>query len=143
MPIDLGGNEDKLKAEIEKSITKNEDVKRIAQNKCAMRESAMQSKEHWNSIYTSKSSDRVSWFQTPAKLSLQLINETGVLADSSIIDVGSGASTLVEDLLDSGFSQITVLALSAVSLVSAQTRLGRLAQVVQLWEDTITEVKFT
>src|SRR3546814_3888048 len=112
MPIDLGGNEDKLKAEIEKSITKNEDVKRIAQNKCAMRESAMQSKEHWNSIYTSKSSDRVSWFQTHAKLSLQLINETGVLADASIIDVGGGASTLVDDLLDSGFSQITVLDLS-------------------------------
>src|SRR3546814_10130112 len=109
MPIDLGGNEDKLKAEIEKSITKNEDVKRIAQNKCAMRESAMQSKEHWNSIYTSKSSDRVSWFQKHAKISLQLINETDVLADASIFDVGGGASTLVDDIFDSGFSQITVL----------------------------------
>src|SRR3546814_14086389 len=89
-----------------------------------MIESAMQSKEHWNSIYTSKSSDRVSWFQTHAKLSLQLINETGVLADASIIDVGGGASTLFDDLLDSGFSQITVLDLSAVALVAAQQRLG-------------------
>src|SRR3546814_8507250 len=101
----------------------------------------MQSKEHWNSIYTSKSSDRVSWFQTHAKLSLQLINETGVLADASIIDVGGGASTLVDDLLDSGFSQITVLDLSAVALVAAQQRLGSHAQAVQWMEANITEVQ--
>src|SRR3546814_6931760 len=101
----------------------------------------MQSKEHWNSIYTSKSSDRVSWFQTHAKLSLQLINETGVLADASIIDVGGGASTLVDDLLDSGFSQITVLDLSAVALVAAQQRLGSRAQAVQWMEGNITEVQ--
>src|SRR3546814_19548352 len=106
-----------------------------------MIESAMQSKEHWNSIYTSKSSDRVSGFQTNAKLSLQLINETGVLADASIIDVGGGASTLVDDLLDSGFSQITVLDLFAVALVAAQQRLGSRAQAVQWMEASITEVQ--
>lgn len=101
----------------------------------------MQSKEHWEAVYTSKSSERVSWFQTHAKLSLQLINETGVLADASIIDVGGGASTLVDDLLDSGFSNITVLDVSATALAAAQQRLGSRAQAVQWMEVNITELQ--
>ncbi len=122
-------------------MTKNEDIKRNAQHKCAMKKSAMQSKEHWENVYTSKTSDRVSWFQTHAKLSLQLINETGVLTDASIIDVGGGASTLVDDLLDSGFSKITVLDLSATALATAQQRLGSRAQAVQWMEADITKIQ--
>ncbi|HEY9280083.1 MAG TPA: class I SAM-dependent methyltransferase [Eoetvoesiella sp.] len=101
----------------------------------------MQSKEHWDTIYTSKSSDHVSWFQTHAKLSLQFINETGLLADASIIDVGGGASTLVDDLLDKGFSKITILDLSATALAVAQQRLGSRSQTVQWMEANIVEVQ--
>ena len=101
----------------------------------------MQSKEHWETVYASKSSDRVSWFQTHAKLSLQLINETGALADASIIDVGGGASTLADDLLDKGFSKITVLDLSATALAVAQQRLGSRSQTVQWMEANIIEVQ--
>ncbi|MGX5660908.1 class I SAM-dependent methyltransferase [Castellaniella ginsengisoli] len=101
----------------------------------------MQSKEHWDTVYASKSSDHVSWFQPHAKLSLRLIKETGVPADASIIDVGGGASTLVDDLLDSSFSNITVLDLSATAMTAAQQRLGSRACAVQWMEANITEVQ--
>ncbi len=57
----------------------------------------MRIKEHWEQVYTTKPTDGVSWFQEHAELSLRLIRETGV--SGSIIDVGGGASTLVDDLL--------------------------------------------
>lgn len=101
----------------------------------------MQSKEHWEAIYTAKSSDHVSWFQTHAKLSLNLISETGVPTGASIIDVGGGASTLVDDLLDDGFSRITVLDLSAAAMAATQQRLGPRARAVQWMEANITEVR--
>lgn len=62
----------------------------------------MQSKDHWENIYSTKSSDSVSWFQEHAAHSIQLIKETQVPVTASIIDIGGGASTLVDDLLKAG-----------------------------------------
>lgn len=62
----------------------------------------MQSKDHWEQVYTTKASSGVSWFQEHARQSVELIQQTGAAPDSSIIDVGGGASTLVDDLLDGG-----------------------------------------
>ncbi|MBI5256081.1 MAG: class I SAM-dependent methyltransferase [Burkholderiales bacterium] len=84
----------------------------------------MSTKDHWERVYTTKATDRVSWYQPHADQSLRLIHETGLPRDASIIDVGGGASTLVDDLLHDGYSALTVLDLSAAALATARARLG-------------------
>ena len=69
-------------------------------------------KEHWEKVYQTKQPQAVSWFQEHATRSLELIRSIGTRLDASIIDVGGGASTLVDDLLHDGFNQVTVLDLS-------------------------------
>ena len=98
----------------------------------------MQSKEHWEQVYSAKAPDAVSWFQDHATLSLRLIRATGVPPSGSIIDVGGGASTLVDDLIAAGFSDVTVLDLSRAALTAATSRLGGKASQVQWLEADIT-----
>ena len=100
----------------------------------------MQSKEHWEHAYSSKATDSVSWFQKHADLSLHLIEETGVSAAAAIIDVGGGASTLVDDLLAKGYTNLTVLDLSRAALLAAEKRLGPGARLVTWLEADITRV---
>lgn len=100
----------------------------------------MQPKQHWEEVYTTKSTDSVSWFQPHAGLSLDLIKATGVAKDAGIIDVGGGASTLVDDLLADGYSDLTVLDLSAHAMEAARERLGKDESKVRWIEADITEV---
>ncbi len=102
----------------------------------------MQSKDHWEKVYTTKSTDAVSWFQEHAENSLRLIQETGVGLDAAIIDIGGGASTLVDDLLAKGYSNLSVLDLSAAAMLAAQKRLGVQASLVKWLEADITKVEF-
>lgn len=81
-------------------------------------------KEHWEKVYQTKQSDAVSWFQEHATRSLELIRSIGTPLNASIIDVGGGASTLVDDLLNDGFKHVSVLDLSASALEVARNRLG-------------------
>jgi ubiquinone/menaquinone biosynthesis C-methylase UbiE len=81
-------------------------------------------KEHWEKVYQTKQPDAVSWFQEHATRSLELIRSVGTSSDANIIDVGGGASTLVDDLLGSGFKNVSVLDLSASALEVARQRLG-------------------
>lgn len=90
----------------------------------------MQSKEHWEKVYTTKATDAVSWFQEHAENSLKLIQKTGVPLSAAIIDIGGGASTLVDDLLVKGYSNLSVLDLSAAALSASQNRLGTKANDV-------------
>lgn len=99
----------------------------------------MQSKDHWEKVYTTKATDTVSWFQPHAGLSLDLIEASGVSHDAAIIDVGGGASTLVDDLLANGYTDLSVLDLSAAALAAAQMRLGSRASKVQWIEADITK----
>jgi ubiquinone/menaquinone biosynthesis C-methylase UbiE len=101
----------------------------------------MHSKDHWEKVYTSKATDAVSWFQPHAELSLKLIKSTGAGKDAAIIDVGGGASTLVDDLLTEGYSDLTVLDLSANALDVARNRLGERANKVHWLEADITQVE--
>lgn len=101
----------------------------------------MQSKEHWENVYTTKAADEVSWFQEHAALSFKLIREAGVPLTASIIDVGGGASTLVDDLLANGYENVTVLDLSGAALATAKARLGVQASNVQWLEANIIETK--
>jgi len=99
----------------------------------------MQSKDHWEKVYTTKATDAVSWFQPHADLSVGLIEATGVGIDAAVIDVGGGASTLADDLLARGYTSLTVLDLSAAALAAARNRLGSQASRVQWIEADITK----
>lgn len=101
----------------------------------------MESKEHWEQVYTAKAPTEVSWFQEHAELSLKLIRDAAVPMSASIIDVGGGASTLVDDLLAEGRDRLTVLDLSAVALATARDRLGARASSVQWIEGDILEAE--
>jgi SAM-dependent methyltransferase len=97
----------------------------------------MEAKKHWEQVYSTKATDAVSWFQPHAATSLRLITDFGVPANAPIIDVGGGASTLVDDLLDNGYGDVTVLDLSATALAAARARLGERAGRVRWREGDI------
>jgi|SRR6185436_17457676 len=101
----------------------------------------MQSKSHWENIYAAKDITQVSWFQQHPELSLQFIEQTGVDKAGQIIDVGGGASTLVDDLLANGYDNVTVLDISGAALQVAQQRLGQLASKVTWLEASIIEAE--
>lgn len=85
---------------------------------------------HWDRVYTEKRAEEVSWRQDEPALSLKLILRTGVGRDAPIIDIGGGASTLVDHLLLGGFRDLTVLDIAAPGLEQAKARLGDQAQTV-------------
>jgi 2-polyprenyl-3-methyl-5-hydroxy-6-metoxy-1,4-benzoquinol methylase len=101
----------------------------------------MQNKSHWENIYTTKDSTQVSWFQQHPEMSLQLIKKTGLSRKGQIIDVGGGASTLVDDLLADGYANVTVLDISGAALHVAQQRLGPMASNVTWLEASILDVE--
>ena len=100
----------------------------------------MQSKVHWENVYSTKAADEVSWFQSHAERSIKLIRDAGIPPTASIIDVGGGASTLVDDLLATGYEDITVLDLSGEALATARSRLGARASEVRWLEANILEI---
>ncbi len=101
----------------------------------------MESKSHWERVYSSRAADAVSWYQPHATRSLDLIRKVAGDAASRIIDVGGGASTLVDDLLAGGMSNLTVLDISTAALQVAQRRLAGQARHVQWIAADITQVQ--
>ena len=81
-------------------------------------------KKHWNLIYESKDLQETSWFQPTPSDSLRFIEELNLQKSASIIDVGGGESLLVDHLLELGYSDISVLDVSAVAISKAKQRLG-------------------
>ncbi len=98
----------------------------------------MDFKSHWENVYKTKNADQVSWFKPHLSMSLGLILGTKIDKHDPIIDVGGGASTLVDDLLSEGFMDITVLDISSESLEVAKKRLGKKALKVHWMTDDIT-----
>jgi ubiquinone/menaquinone biosynthesis C-methylase UbiE len=84
----------------------------------------MDRKAHWEHVYATKQANTVSWYQTHAQLSLELIESVAPGRTSAIVDVGGGASVLVDDLLAAGYANLTVLDISGVALDQARLRLG-------------------
>ena len=66
----------------------------------------------WENVYQSKEEAETSWYEDRPQVSLDLIAATGATIDAAIVDVGAGASRLVDCLLEQGFRRITVLDLS-------------------------------
>jgi len=85
---------------------------------------------HWETVYETKGEREVSWFQEDPAPSLELIALAGATASSAIVDIGGGASRLVDALLAKGYRNMTVLDLSSAALDAARTRLGRAADHV-------------
>ncbi|MCA6113476.1 class I SAM-dependent methyltransferase [Bradyrhizobium sp. WSM 1738] len=79
---------------------------------------------HWENVYATKGENEVSWFQQSPAPSLELIEQAGVTHTSAIIDIGGGASRLVDHLVEQGFEDVTVLDLSAAALTAARSRLA-------------------
>lgn len=84
-------------------------------------------REHWDGVYTTKGETEVSWYQPRPERSLAFIKFTAPSLSDSILDVGGGASTLVDELLAQGYTDLTVLDVSEAALARSKTRLGRQA----------------
>ena len=102
----------------------------------------MQNKDHWERVYSTKAPDNVSWYQAHADMSMRLIHTSGLGRDAAIIDVGGGASTLVDDLVEEGYANLTVLDLSGAALSESQRRLGAHAASVRWIVADITRTEF-
>jgi len=100
----------------------------------------MSQKKHWEQVYSTKQSDKLGWYEPHLQTSLNWIKKLGLAVDSPIIDVGGGASTLVDDLLDAGYRKITVLDISEKALSSIKARLGKMAELVTWLDGDITSV---
>lgn len=93
---------------------------------------------HWQTVYLTKGEQQVSWSQADPQPSLRLIESAAPGRDASIIDIGGGASRLIDALLASGFHDLTVLDLSEAALASARERIGAAGAAVRWVADDAT-----
>jgi len=90
----------------------------------------MSEHEHWEGVYGQKAADQVSWYRPHLDRSLTFIEGAALPKAAAFIDVGGGASTLVDDLLERGHSNVTVLDISETAIACAKRRLGPRADQV-------------
>ena len=93
----------------------------------------MQTREHWDTIYRDKAANSVSWYQTNSGQSLRLLDELNIANSASLIDVGGGASNLVDALLERGWKDLTVLDIAESALRVVRERLAERAATVE-WQ---------
>lgn len=96
--------------------------------------------DHWESVYRAKRPDAVSWYAPHLSTSLELLRRAGLNKHSRIIDVGAGASTLVDDLLDLGVKSIVAVDLSAAALAIARERLAERGNQVRWIVEDVTQL---
>ncbi|MFI5116035.1 MAG: class I SAM-dependent methyltransferase [Terriglobales bacterium] len=101
----------------------------------------MDATTHWDKVYTTKAPDAVSWYRPHLETSLALIERAAEARSASILDVGGGESTLVDDLLLRGYENITVLDVSQTAIELTKGRLGPAAEQVRWLVADITEVE--
>ena len=101
----------------------------------------MDAKTHWDRVYATKTPNAVSWYRRHLDRSLALIERAVPERSASIIDVGGGESTLVDDLLLRGYANITVLDISQGAIDVTRSRLGSAADQVRWIAADITEVE--
>jgi SAM-dependent methyltransferase len=101
----------------------------------------LDSKSHWETVYRTKQANEVSWYQAKPTISLDLIRRTVPDLSARIIDIGGGASSLVDELLRTGYSRITVLDISPAALAQAQQRLKALTSAIHWLEADVLTAK--
>jgi len=99
----------------------------------------METKLHWERIYTSKKSEEFSWTQDPPATSISFLKGFEIPKSAPIIDIGGGESKLVDYLLNEGYTDVTVLDISEKALDRAKARLGEKAVKVNWIVSDITE----
>lgn len=92
----------------------------------------MDSQEHWEQVYSTRLAEKLGWYKPRLETSMAWIEELDIDKGAPIIDVGGGASTLVDDLVDAGYESITVLDVSEGALALSRKRLGRQSDLV-MW----------
>ena len=90
---------------------------------------------HWSDVYARRAAAEVSWYQPEATPSLEMIEACGVPTSTPVVEVGAGASTLVDGLLARGFSDVTLVDLAARALERTRERLGDRAEVTYVTAD--------
>jgi 2-polyprenyl-3-methyl-5-hydroxy-6-metoxy-1,4-benzoquinol methylase len=90
----------------------------------------MSRQHHWETVYGTRTEEKLSWHQDTPAISLEMMRETGITSASSVIDIGGGTSRIVDSLLAMGLRDISVLDLSQNALTAAQRRLGDSAATV-------------
>jgi SAM-dependent methyltransferase len=98
-------------------------------------------KEHWEKVYGTRQPDEVSWFQLYPASSMEFVKAFKLTRDTAIIDVGGGDSRFADSLLEAGFTDITVLDISAKAIARAQARLGKKAELVKWIVSDILDFK--
>ncbi len=94
--------------------------------------------QHWEAIYEQKTPTEVSWYQREPSASLKWIEQRGMPPDAAVLDVGGGTSMLVDALLARGYTDTTMLDISAAALDTSRRRLGLLARVKWVPADLLT-----
>jgi SAM-dependent methyltransferase len=100
--------------------------------------SASDRQAHWQNVYTTKAEREVSWFQDRPSISLEFIEAAKAGQDAAIVDIGGGASRLVDALLEAGYRNLTVLDLSEAALAASQKRIGAQAASVKWLTGDVT-----
>jgi hypothetical protein len=98
-------------------------------------------RNHWDEVYGRRAANELSWFEGRPSRSLEMIAATGVDPAAALIDVGGGASTLVDELLAKAFSDVTVLDVSKEVLAKVSVRLGERHPHVALIQQDITSFR--
>src|SRR5713226_6448007 len=99
----------------------------------------MDARAHWEQVYATKDPKQVSWFRPHLERSLELIERAVADRRASILDVGAGQSTLVDDLLGLGYENITVLEISKTALDALKGRVGQSGRAIQWICGDVTE----
>jgi len=88
-------------------------------------------REHWESVYRTKAANTVSWYRPHLEVSLAMIKWLAGSKRAAILDIGGGASTLVDDLVAEGFTDVTVLDIAEPAIELARLRMGESARNVR------------
>lgn len=96
---------------------------------------------HWQNIYSTKQFTEVSWYQPVPQVSLDFLTKFDIAKDASIIDIGGGDSFFVDNLIDLGYSNVSILDISEKAIERAKTRLGEKADKVNWIVSDVTELK--
>jgi len=101
----------------------------------------MDVRAHWETVYGTRAPDQVSWFRPHLETSLALIERATGERSASIIDVGGGESTLVDDLLARGYRNVTILDVAPTAIEVTKKRLGAASSSVHWLLADITQAE--
>lgn len=98
------------------------------------KESTNNLKEHWNDVFMNKPDEKLGWYETDLYPTLKLISSSGLIKSSRILIVGAGTTTLVEKLLETGYSNLILTDISEIALKKLKEKLG-IAEVEYIVDD--------